>query len=396
MIETRGNKAGRRSPKRTPQKRERSILPGRTRRECRRSSEAARHCVARFWHIVLDGCVRCHADPVPNEDDQIIDQVKDEIRRLRAGHGVLAPNLAEKTGPRLRTLCGVHDDSAQLRPTLIQQLLAFAGGLPGERQDILAISLAIDGTIDHLTNFSERLDHLATLLAVSKRTAVRRINDAEEELAREIAAELRRNAGGQRFVKSYYIREYRAIVDNTAAHARPATVAVHQERELVCVQDGLAEIPIRFELPEHPDTPEPMFTARVQHGGRITALRRLSPTGFELVLGLPAPLARREPHRFGISFTFPVELVRAHHVITGEVTIRNYQLIVKFHPDHPPAWIRRVDGEDIRTLDAFARRAVAPSGEFALDAVGEANLTFDHLSPHLAYGCQYHWPGGAR
>ncbi|WP_211763937.1 hypothetical protein [Kutzneria sp. CA-103260] len=327
---------------------------------------------------------------MPNED-QVAEQVKDEIRRLRAGHGVLTPNLAEKMGPHLRTLCGVHGDAAQLRPTLIQHLLAFAGGLPGERQDILAISLAIDSKIGHLTNFTERVDHLATLLAVSNRTALRRISDAEGELAREIAAELSRNAGGQRFVKSYYISEYRAIVDNTAAHADPATVVVHQERELICVQDGLAEIPIRFELPEHPDTPEPMFSARVQHGGRIKALRRLSPTGFELVLGLPSPLARREPHRFGISFTFPVALIRAHHVITGEVTIRHYQLIVKFHPDHPPAWIRRVDGEDIRTLDAFARRAVAPSGEFALDAVGEANLTFDHLGPHLAYGCQYRW-----
>jgi hypothetical protein len=376
----------------------RNALPtGAVRRADRRTGETSGHTVACFWHVVLAGSCRCHAGAVSNED-QVTDQIRDEIRRLRAGRGVFAPNLAVRMGPHLRNLCGMpddgaHDDTAQLRPTLIQHLLALAGGLTNERQDALAISLAIDSNVEHLTNFNDRVDHLSTLLAASSRTALRRIGEAEHELAKEIAFELSSNTGGERFVKSYYIRSCRAIVDNTAAHADPATVVVSQEREIVCVQDGLAEIPIRFELPEHPDTPQQVFSARAQHGGRITAQRRLSPTGFELVLGLPSPLAQRKAHRFGISFTFPAELIRAHHVITGEVTIRHYQLIVKFHPDHPPAWIRRVDGEDIRTLDAYARRTVAPSGGFPLDAVGEANLTFHHLSPHLAYGCQYRWSG---
>jgi hypothetical protein len=293
-------------------------------------------------------------------------------------------------GPHLQTLCGFQGDDSLLRDTLVQHLLAHAGGLPRERQDALAISLAIDREVEHLGNFTDRVDHLATLLTVSTRTALRRIGEAEHDLAREITAELKRNAGGAHFVKSYYISEYRAIVDNTSAHATPATVSVYQEREIVCVQTGLAEIPIRFELPGRLDTPDPRFDAHVQHGGRVITLRRPSPTGFELVVGLPSPLARRQSHRFGISFTFPAEMVRAHHVITGEVTIRHFQLIVKFDPVRPPLWIRRVDGEDIRTLDAFARHT-APPGTFPLDAVGEANLTFDHLSPHLAYGCQYRW-----
>ncbi|SDP66412.1 hypothetical protein SAMN05421507_11262 [Lentzea jiangxiensis] len=320
----------------------------------------------------------------------MIIKVRDEIRRLRAGHGVLAPNLAERLGPHLRALCGLNQDAAQLRATLVQHLLAFAGGLPQERQDVLAVSLAIDCGVEHLAHFTDRVDHLAALLSVSTRTALRRIGEAEQELAGEIAAELTRNRGGTRFVNSYYISEYRVIVDNTAAHADPATVSVYQEREIVCVQDGLSEIPIRFELPEHIDTPNPRFSAHVRHGGRVTSLRRPSSTGFELVVGLPAPLVRRQAHRFGLSFVFPAEVVRAHHVITGEVTIRRFQLILKFHPDHPPMWIRRVEGEDVRTLDAFALHT-APHGMFPLDAVGEANLAFDHLNPHLAYGCQYRW-----
>ncbi|SES39275.1 hypothetical protein [Actinokineospora terrae] len=331
------------------------------------------------------------------QPDLLFTQVRAEIRKLRPGRGVYEPDLFLRLGPHLLRLCGTTADSAQVRPTLIQQLLACASALPGEHQDVLAISLAIDSEVSALTRFTDRVARVATLLRVSTRTAIRRINDAETELATEIATVLSAGPGVERFVRSYYVREYRAVVDHTRAHADPATVVVHQEREIVCVQPGLAEVPIRFGLPDHPDTPESMFSVQVHHGGRIRSQRRISPTGFELLVTLPAPLAQRQSHRFSLVFTFPADLVRAHHVITGEVTIRRYLLIVRFHPDHLPTWIRRVDAEDIRTLDAFADRARAPYGEFALDAVGEMRLEFDRLSPHLAYGCQYSWadpPGG--
>ncbi|MEC3982387.1 hypothetical protein [Amycolatopsis sp. H20-H5] len=311
----------------------------------------------------------------------------------------MATNLIDRMGSHLRAWCGAQRDPVQLRSVLVQHILACAGALSDDRQDALAISLAIDSDVEHLVKFQDRVDHLALRLAVSPRTTLRRINDAETELAAEIAADLSATTAGGHFVQSYYVSKYQAIVDNTGAHADPAIVVVHQEREIVCIQDGLAELPIRFQLPDHPDTPETQFSARVQHGGRIRSQRRLSPTGFELVLSLPSTMARRESHRFGLSFTFPAGLIRAHHVITGEVSIRQYRLIVKFHPDHQPTWIRKVEGEDIRTLDAFAGRPAAPYGAIQLDAVGEALLDFDRLSPHLAYGVQYCWaapPTGGR
>ncbi|WP_125689731.1 hypothetical protein [Amycolatopsis sp. WAC 04169] len=323
--------------------------------------------------------------------DQVVIEVRDEIRRLRAGRGVFTTNLIDRLGPRLQAWCGTHHDSSQLRSTLTQRLLTSAGALSSDRQDALVVSLAIDPEVEHLVRFKDRVDHLAAQLAVSARTALRRIESAETELAGEIAAESAGATASGHFVKSYYVRQYQAIVDNTGAHGNPATVSVHQEREIVCVQDRLTEIPIRFEIPDHPDTAEPLFTARVQHGGRLRSQRRLSPTGFELTLSLPSAIAQREAHRFALSFVFPAGLIRAHHVITGEVQIQRYRLIVKFHPDHLPAWIRKVDGEDIRTLDAFARKAAAPPGAFPLDAVGEAHLEFRRLAPHLAYGFQYRW-----
>ncbi len=330
--------------------------------------------------------------PVPNSEGISI-QVRDEIRRLRSGRGVHTPDLTRRMGTHLRILCGVHDDTPELRAILIQRILACAGALPDDQQDALAIGLAIDTDIGHLVKFTDRVEYLATRLSVSPRTAQRRIEDAETRLADEIAAELARGAGGDRFVKSYYVHGLRTVVDNTGVHADPPIVVVHQERSIVAVVDNLGQVPIRLELPDHPEAAGPVFSVRVQHGGRVREpLRRVSPTGFEFVIGLPAPLAACQRHRFGLSFTFPARLVRAHHAITGEVTIRRFLLIVKFHPEHRPAWIREVHGEDIRTLDAFAHQASPPYGGFQLDAVSEANLEFDHLSPHLAYGCQWRWP----
>jgi hypothetical protein len=60
-------------------------------------------------------------------------------------------------------------------------------------------------------------------------------------------------------------------------------------------------------------------------------------------------------------------------------------MTVRFDPARPPAWVRKVDGEQVRVFDA----TVPPARPLQLSESGEVRVTFTRLRLNLGYGLQW-------
>jgi hypothetical protein len=101
---------------------------------------------------------------------------------------------------------------------------------------------------------------------------------------------------------------------------------------------------------------------------------------------LPKPLQPGEEHHFGLLLRMPRHMLKLPHcLVTPECQFDRLDLTVRFDPARLPDWIRRVDGETVRTFEN-----PRPVGELLVpDAAGEVRQEFRDLALYLGYGIQW-------
>ncbi len=166
-------------------------------------------------------------------------------------------------------------------------------------------------------------------------------------------------------------------------------VETYQDWRIVADRDGLDQItpgvttPLASALSA---VSAPGLMVEVRYGARLVRHDQPLPSRSQFTLVLPRPLRAGQSHDCGIIVRLdPNESMRSHYVLTAVRPYGQFTLRVRFHPDRPPRWVRRVCGEPVRTLDV-----VAPGNEpFELDPVGEIYTEFDQPTMYLAYGAQW-------
>lgn len=306
----------------------------------------------------------------------------EEIKVLHKGRGVGAGDLSRRVGPLLRELADIGNGGspADLRGALAAALSRCAARLDDDQRTTVLAALGLAPETAHLPQFGDRVTWLAERIDRDYRTARRRVDEAEGRLAEEGAKELGYQRSRPRAVRAWYVAEFRAVyrLDGAVPEA-------HEYRRIVAVQ-RLTEVQIWLDVPRDGDRPRPSLTAEVVFGGRLIRREEPSRTRTQFVIELPAPLLPGQSHEFEVILRAPAGAqMRPYYIFTPELPCDSFSLRVRFDPQRLPVWVRRVDGEPVRTFED-ARPA---ADEVAVDPTGEARASFAKPVPYLGYGLQW-------
>jgi hypothetical protein len=322
-------------------------------------------------------------------DGELTGRVAEEIRRLRKGHGLQAGDLDARLGPLLRELAGDARMAAR-RKVLTAEIERLSAELPGDFRMATRASLALSAeTIDE-PHFTKRVGWLASRIHHENRTALRRIERAEQRLAELIAAEIQRRRGRVPAApEGWYIAKLKTVLRLDAG-----IIESEEDRCIVATRENLTEVMAWMDLPGDADQRGADLQARIRYGGSLLQQERPSPGHFKFVVRLPEPLQAGDEHRYGLMLRMPRQMLRLpHYLVVPECKCEKFNLTIRFDSQRLPRWIRRVEGETVRTFEN-PRRA----GDLLVpDAAGEIHQEFSDLSLYLGYGIQWEpidWDSG--
>ncbi|MFD2417518.1 hypothetical protein [Amycolatopsis pigmentata] len=300
----------------------------------------------------------------------------DELKRLRRGRGVLAPNIEVLAGPRLRLLCNIaeHDEPAVVRRKLGRRLGELATRLPGDLGLALTAALAIHPEARHAL-LKERMNWLAAHLGRDERTARRRADEACALLA-EAAGESVPDDG-------WYVASFDALV-----RLDSLSPVVQERRRIIATRDGVDEIIPSVSVPRHPAdrTTAHELGVSVLYGGRLVRREHPSESHFRFAIALPTSLSAGQAHDYGIEMRIPPgQPMRPHYVLVPYRRSDRFEVRVRFDPARVPGSIWLVAGVPMRVVDDGR-----PCGELlTADAAGEVRWEFRNLTQGLGYGVQW-------
>ena len=315
-----------------------------------------------------------------NEADGLVELIESELQSLHKGRGIQSSDLGKRIGKNLRELADA--EPVNLREALTVQLNSCAAQLPSDMRLAVTASLALSGHTREMQHLDERVQWLSEQFGREFRTGKRRVREAERLLAEQIASELQRRRGRVPAApQGWYIAEMRSLLrlDTAAPEA-------HQFRRIVATASDLREIMAWVDVPRSNGQAGPVLSAEVLHGGRL--IKREQPFGnrYQFVVQLPVVLQPGQEHEYAlISRVEGGGPMSTHHLMTPECRIDTLDVKVRFHPDHPPKWVKRISGETVRMYEE-----PRPTGDLLIpDAAGEVHAEFRDLVMYLGYGIQW-------
>ncbi len=319
----------------------------------------------------------------------LTERIVTELRALRKGRALQSRDLDRRIGSHLRELaCGggtpVEADTATTRRRLAAELESRASLLSEDARAAIRASLGLSGQTRQMRLFSDRASWLANQIDREYRTALRRIDDAEQLLAEEIAVELhRRRSQAATAPQGWYLDDFRVVL-----RLDTPTPQSMEHRRIIAARADLQEIMAWVDVPgDGAGRPGPRASAEVMYGGRLVRREQPSPGRFQFVVQLPVALQPGDQHEYGLAMRMPEgETMRPHAIFVPECICNTFDLTVRFDLGHPPAWVRRVDGEPVRVFDA----ARPPARSISLDESGEVHVRFTRPEMNLGYGLQWH------
>jgi hypothetical protein len=313
--------------------------------------------------------------------EDLPERVAAELRSLRKGRGLQVGDLDARLGPLMRELADAGDAAAR-RQGLVTEINRSCAQLLGDYRTAIEASLALSAETMQEPYFRTRVSWLASQIDRDYRTALRRIDKAEQRLAEVIATELRRRRGRTAVAPDgWYVEELRTLLrlDTEMVESR-------EDRRIVSTRADLKEVMAWLDVPRDPDQGGSDLTAEVLYGGQLVRKEQPSRNRFQLMVQLPKPLQPGEELEYGLILRMPRDMLRhPHYLLTPECQCNKFDLRIRFDTGALPGWVRRVDGETVRTFEN-----AQPTGKLLVpDAAGEVREEFRYLTMYLGYGIQW-------
>lgn len=322
-----------------------------------------------------------------------------ELKALRKGRG-LRGDVAERTGPLLRELAagpaprpgaaaGPGSDPAGARRALAEELAKLAELLPGDLRLAILAALALHDATRDMRTYEQRREWLGGQIDRVPRTAERRVNLAQEQLAQEIASRLRARRGAPAVADDtgqWHIERFSALLLLDGDH--PEAI----ERRLIRSDvPGLAELTVALDVPVDAGQPRRPLSIEAISGGDLVITEETARTRTRYLVRLPRPLGAGEAHEYTIRIrVLDDRHMRDYYVLRPERRCDRFDLRVRFHRARLPAWVRRVADEDVYSYYTYSD-VPGPRERVAVDLSGEAVQAFAGLRAHYGYGLQWGW-----
>ncbi len=313
-----------------------------------------------------------------------VDQIAAEIKSLRKGRGLQSGDLDQRLGPLLTELANGARNSDQVlrRNRLTSEITTCSTRLAADLRTAISASLALSKETRQMPYFKDRVSWLASYLGFEYRTALRRIDTAEQLLSEEIANELiRRRDRIVNVPNGWQLDELRTLV-----RLDTPTPEAHEHRRITATRSDLTEVMAWMDVPPGPGQSRSSMSVEVLYGGKLERKEQPSSSRFHFVVQLPMPLQPGDQHEYGLLLRVPEGVsMKPRYIFSPECPCDVFDLRVRFGPDERPTWIRQVDGETVRMLDA-----AEPANDLTvLDEAGEIHLRFDNPTMYLCYGLQW-------
>jgi hypothetical protein len=321
-----------------------------------------------------------------------------EIGALRRGRG-LRGDVADRIGPLLREFAAAGrppeamlpggPDAAQAVAQLARKLSDTATRLAEDLRKAVLAALALQPETRDMPTYEERRDWLAGQINRGPRTAERRIDTAQKLLGQQIASALVRQRSRPSPLAEadrWHITRFGAVLYLDGDY--PEAV---ETRRIVAGTDGLSELAVALDLPVDRGEERLRLTLEMISGGELVQVEDVALTRTRFVIRLPRPLEAGESHEYRVRVrVLPGGPMRDYYVFRPERRCDEFDVRVRFHRGRVPAWVRRVDGEDVYIYNSFAGPP-KPAELVAVDETGEAVQSFRQLAPHFGFGLQWGW-----
>ncbi|MEV6909283.1 hypothetical protein [Amycolatopsis sp. NPDC051071] len=307
-----------------------------------------------------------------------------ELKLLRRGRGVPAPQLAERAGPALRAVCRIDEDdeNAEIRRKTTECLAQWAASLP----DDLRIAVLAAFALHELARnpfYQDRVGWLAKQLERDDRTARRRIDEGIERLAEAAIASTSESGAGEPAYpsRSWHTEELRVAL----ALDQPVPEGF-EFRRIVADADDIAELDLALTVTNSAYRGESIgddgLRVDIFHGGLLTERVMESSDRVGLALRLPTPLNRRGRHE--IALRFRADFTQPHFVCVPRHPVDLFDLHIRFPWPMPEEVVQmeRVFQDDASD-DTTQGLSLSP------DASGEIHVQFRRLEPGFAYGVRW-------
>ncbi len=165
-----------------------------------------------------------------------------------------------------------------------------------------------------------------------------------------------------------------------------------ERRVITSAVDGLAELAVALDVPVDSGQPRLPLKLEMISGGELELVQELARTRTRYVIRLPRPLLAGQRHEYQMRIrVLPGGPPRDdYYVFRPERRGDQFGLRVRFGRGRVPAWVCRVDGEDVHSYNTY--EDVPREGELAgVDPVGEASASFRGLRQHFGSGLQWGW-----
>jgi len=312
-------------------------------------------------------------------DEVVTPSTYDELMAIHRGRGMLADDVTDRIGDRLRIASGVTraDSPATVRRKVAGRLIELCGRLPGDVRISVLAALALHRLADHQF-VQDRMTWAARQINRDHpRAAVRRMKVG----FRILAEQLDELVADPSMSQGWHTGSLRAVL---RMDVDPPELM--EERTIVASADDLSEIEIRISAPGNGAAADSPISATLVHGGEIVREERVARSHRKFVVRLPKPLSAGDRHEYGVRFAaYPRALMRPYYVLTPLQPCAAFSVRVRFGAAAAPERIWRVDGIPPRALDDYE-----PSdGELVADRLGEVTLDFARLQQGLSYGVRW-------
>lgn len=310
-------------------------------------------------------------------------EIEADLKALRRGWGIEAPDIESRIGSALRAAAGIHDERepAQIRKLTAALLNTHIEHLPDELAVACRAAFALDSGIRHRL-LKDRVSVAAALIDRDARTVHRRIDDG----IRRIAEGAARSLGPAPSADCRAGPPWRTAELHAMLVLDLPVPEVFEFRRIVAERDQLTQVDLEVTLTPsagyHSGAPTDLGLT-VLYGGVLSdrAMKSTSRIGF--TLDLPEPLDRGAEHEYALRVTVPATSPMApHYVCTPRFPCDLFRLHVRFGPDRVPESVWRLDGAPPLEIDDLA----ADRQPLSVNGSGEVLAVFTALETHLSHG----------
>jgi hypothetical protein len=311
-----------------------------------------------------------------------------ELQQLRRGHGLHAPDVMQRVGPLLSSVCGL-DRSASTgdnRRLLVERISTSVNDLPTDLRLAVQAALALPPA-SQSRFLRERMQWLGERLDRDPRTAMRRVESGLTLLAERLLSPVWGASPTENLYapEGWFVDSLRAVV---LMQVDP--VQLLETRRVTATRDGLEQLTVSWSVP-----PDGIVAGDLRidvlYGGELVRDERASTAAYwSGVIRLPRRLAAGESHEYQVLVTSaPRRFLRPYYVLTPFRRTDEFELRAKFHPAQQPDAVWALDGVPFQLIDENqpVGRLLAP------DAVGEVTCRFRDLRQGLSYGLRWRFGG---